>query len=230
MRMQASVFLAAAVLAAGAGAQNQVQQRLAEIKQAAAANKQALARYTWQDQQTVSVKGEVKKQALYQVRLGPDGKPQKTLISSTPESADGARGGRVKRHVVEKKTHEFEQYAQQVGALAQSYAHPEPQLLQQAFQRGNVTLGSAGAPGQVELIVRNYIKPNDSVRYIFDRNQRAIQRIEVASYLTNPQDAVTMSIQFARLPDGTNHVAETTINGVSKQLVVHEANSNYAKA
>jgi hypothetical protein len=231
MRMQATVFLAAAALAAGAGAQDpQVQERVAEIQQAAAANKQALAQYTWQEQQTVSVKGEVKKQSLYQVRLGSDGKPQKTLIGSTPEAANGARRGPVRRRAVEKKTEEFEQYAQQVGALAQSYAHPEPQLLRQAFQQGNATLGSAGAPGEIELIVRNYIKPNDSVRFIFNRAQRAIDRVEVASYLTDPQDAVTMSIQFARLPDGTNHVADMTVNGVSRQLVVRSQNSNYVRA
>ncbi len=227
----ATVLFAAAVFAAGAAAQNpQLQQRVAEIKEAAAANKRSLAQYTWQDQQTVSVKGEVKKQALYQVRLGPDGKPQKTLLSSTPAPSDGVSGGRVKRHVVEKKKGEFEQYSQQVGALAQSYAQPDPQRLQQAFERGNVTLGSAGAPGEVQLIVTNYLKPNDSVRFIFNRPQKAIQRVEVSSYLTNPQDAVTMQIQFAKLPDGTNHVANMTVNGVSKQLIVNEQNSNYVKA
>jgi hypothetical protein len=45
-------------------AQNpQLQEHIAEIKQASAA-KQALARYTWQEQQTISIKGEVKKTQL----------------------------------------------------------------------------------------------------------------------------------------------------------------------
>jgi hypothetical protein len=39
-----------------------------------------------------------------------------------------------------------------------------------------------------------------------------------------------MQIQFARLPDGTNHVATMTINGVSKQLTVQDQNSNYVRA
>ncbi len=43
-------------------AQNSMlQQRVQEIKQSAAANKKALARYTWEEQQTISLKGEVKK-------------------------------------------------------------------------------------------------------------------------------------------------------------------------
>ena len=49
-----------------AAAQNpQMEQKVAEIKQASAANKQALARYTWQEQQAISLKGEVKKTVSY---------------------------------------------------------------------------------------------------------------------------------------------------------------------
>lgn len=225
----ASLLSLAAAVAIGAAAQNPlVEQRLVEIKQAAAANKQALSRYTWQEKQIVSVNGQVKKESLYQVRLGPNGEQQKTLIMSTPEAAKPG-GGPLRRHIVEKKTGEFEQYAQQVGALAHSYAQPNPQRLQQAFESGNVALGPSG-PGQFELIVTNYLKPGDSVHYIFSRPQHAIQRVVVSSYLTNPSDAVTMDVQFAKLPDGTNHVASTTINGVSKQLVVQDTNSNYVRA
>jgi hypothetical protein len=49
----------------------------------------------------------------------------------------------------------------------------------------------------------------------------------VASYLNDPKDAVTISAEFAQLPDGTNHVASTLINGESKQLTVNDVNSNY---
>src|SRR6476620_4687130 len=46
-----------------ARAQNQeLQQHIAEIKQAAAKNKQALAQYTWVEQVNISLKGEQKKQ------------------------------------------------------------------------------------------------------------------------------------------------------------------------
>ena len=51
--------------------------------------------------------------------------------------------------------------------------------------------------------------------------------VRVASYLNDPKDAVNISAQFAQLPDGTNHVASTLIDGVSKQLTVNDQNSNY---
>ena len=50
---------------------------------------------------------------------------------------------------------------------------------------------------------------------------------QVASYLTDPSDAVTIAVQFAKLPDGTNHVATMQVNGVSKQLGVMTQNSMY---
>jgi uncharacterized protein YpmB len=62
-------------------AQNpELQQRLAEVKQAMAQNKQAFAQYTWVEQVTISLKGEQKKQEHFQVRVGPDGKQQKTSL------------------------------------------------------------------------------------------------------------------------------------------------------
>lgn len=44
-----------------------LQEKLADIKQSSAANKQALARYTWLEQQTISLKGEMKKTQQFQV-------------------------------------------------------------------------------------------------------------------------------------------------------------------
>ena len=43
-------------------------------------------------------------------------------------------------------------------------------------------------------------------------------------------DAVTVAVQFAKLPDGTNHVATVQVNGVSKQLGVQIQNSAYQPA
>jgi len=76
----------------------ELQQRVADIKEAMARNKQALASYSWNEVVTISLKGEEKKQEHFQVRLGPDGKPQKTSLD--PPDTDQPSGGRLKRHVV----------------------------------------------------------------------------------------------------------------------------------
>src|SRR5271163_927198 len=177
-------------------AQNpQMIQKLEEVKQASAANKAALAHYIWNEQQTISLKGEVKKTTTYQVSIGPDGQQQKTELSAS--QAPPPSGGRIKQRIVEKKKDEFQEYGQQIAALVKQYTPPDPQLLQQAYQKGNVSLQMGGAAGTVSLVIKNYLKPGDSMTLVFNEAQKAMQSVQVASYLSDPSDAVTMSIQFA---------------------------------
>jgi hypothetical protein len=225
----ASAFTALILSASPAVAQSPaLQQRLAEIKQASAANKQALSHYTWQEAQTTSIKGDVKKQQLFQVRVGPDGQQQKSEVNAAPPAQPS--GGRLKRHIVAKKTAEFKDYGEQIADLARQYTRPDPGRLQQAFQQGNVLLQLGGGEGQVTLIIKNYFKPGDSVTLVFNREQKAVQSVRVSTYLDDPKDAVTIAARFAKLPDGTNHVTGTQVNGVSKQLTVVTQNSNYQPA
>jgi hypothetical protein len=211
-------------------AQNpQLEERVAQVQQAAATNKQALAYYTWQEQQTISIKGEVKKQTLFKVQIGPDGKPLKTEVDSDGESSPRALGHGLKHRIVEKKTEEYEGYAKQIAALAQAYAHPNPARLQQLLQQGNITLGSAGFLGEFQLVVQNYLKQGDSMTLLFNPRQKLLVSVQVTSYLNDPQDAATISAQFAQLPGGPNHVASMLINGASKHLTMAIQNSDYQK-
>ena len=209
-------------------AQNpELQERVAEIKGAAAKNKQALASYSWNEVVTISLKGEQKKQEHFQVRLGPDGKPQKTSLDPPAEAAPPS-GGRLKQHVVAKKKEEFSDYADAMKALAQQYVPPDGALLQQAYAKGNITLGpTAGAPNEVQLVVHNYLKPQDSMTLVFDKEQKALMSLQIASYMSDPKDAMTLKVTFSRLPDGTNHVNTVVMDGASKQLNVATQNSNY---
>lgn len=224
------VTLAVVLALTGVMAMAQSQQmadKLMAIKQAQATNKQKLAQYTWQETETISIKGNVKDTKVYQVQIGPNGQPQKTEVNDQ-KAQSGGREGRVKEHVIEKKTEEYQQYGQQIGALAKQYTTPDPERLMQAKQAGNVSL-QMGGNGTVSLVIKNYVKQGDSVTMTINDQTHSPVSVEVASYLNDPKDAVNISAQFAQLPDGTNHVASTTINGVSKQLTVNEQNSNYQK-
>jgi hypothetical protein len=220
-----TAFAALVLCAPPATAQNvALQERLAQVKQASAANKQALSHYNWQESVTTSIKGEVKKQQLFLVNVGPDGQQQKSEINAQP---DQASGGPLKRHIVAKKKAEYKDYGGQIADLARRYTQPDPDRLQQAYQQGNISMQLGGGETMMTLVIKNYIKPNDSVTLVFNKQNKAIQSIRVASYLDDPTDAVTIAAQFAKLPDGTNHVTGTQINGVSKQLTVVTQNSNY---
>jgi hypothetical protein len=211
-----------------ASAQNpELQQKVAEVKEAMAANKQALAQYTWQEQVTVSLKGEQKKQEHFQVRLGPDGKPQKQSLDA-PQAPAAPSGGRIKQRVVEKKKDEYKDYVDQIKALIQQYVPPDKDMLGQAAQKGNIALGPAGgAPGQYQLVLSNYVKQGDNMTLVFDKERKALVSVTVASYLSDPKDAVNVSVTFAGIPGGPNHVASQSIDGVSKQLTIVITNSLY---
>jgi hypothetical protein len=201
----------------------ELQKRVAEIKQYLSLNKIVLAQYRWQESRTVSVKGEVKKEELFQVQIGSDGQPQKTNLD--PDESSGGRKHGIKHRIKE----DYENYGKEIAALAQSYGQPEPGRVQQLFEQGNVLLGSAGAPNEVKLVINGYQKPGDSVTIVFNKTQQAIQSVHISTYLNDPQDIVTISQQYAQLPNGPNHVASTIVDGVSKQLTVQMQNSNYQK-
>jgi hypothetical protein len=205
-------------------AQNsELQQRVTEVKQAMSLNKQVLAQYTWQEQQTVSVKGEVKKQELFQVQMGPNGQPQKTNLD--PDEQSGGRKHGIKHRIKE----DYENYGKEMADLAQSYTQNDPGKLQYLYEQGKVLLGSAGAPNDVKIVIQGYVKQGDSVTIIFDKNQRLIRSFQISSYLDDPQDVVTIAAQCAQLPNGPNHVASTQVNGERKQMTVAILNTNYQK-
>jgi hypothetical protein len=208
-------------------AQNpEMQQRVAEVKEDAARNKQLLAQYTWVEQVTISLKGEQKKQEHFQVRLGPDGKPQKTSLDPPP--APPEHEGRLKKHIVEKKTEEYKEYADQIKALIQQYVPPEKDLIEQARQKGNIMLGpAAGAAGDYRLVFSNYLKQGDNMTLVLDKTRKDLVSLSIATYLSDPSDAVNVSVTFSQVPGGPNHVSGETINGVSKQLTIAIQNSNY---
>jgi len=205
----------------------ELQERVAEVKQAVAKNKQQLGQYMWDQLVIISLKGEQKKQEHFQVRLGPDGKPQKTSLD--PPEQPQESGGRLKRHIVEKKKEEYKDYAENMKSLVQLYVPPERELLDHAYEQGNIMIGPApgGVPNEFRLVIKDYLKPGDSFTLFFDKAQKELQRIEIASYIDDPKDAVNLTVQFSRLPDGTNHVSNLIVDGVKKQLNVAIQNSNY---
>src|SRR5215469_15404548 len=162
-------------------AQNpELQQKVAELKQASAMNKQALAQYTWNQQVAISLKGEVKKTEHFQVQLGPDGKPQKTSLDPPPQPPE--HEGRLKKRIVEKKKEEYKDYADQIKALIQQYVPPEKDLIAQALQKGNIAPApEAGTAGQFKLVISNYLKQGDNMTLVIDKTQKDLASLSIAS-------------------------------------------------
>ncbi len=78
-------------------------------------------------------------------------------------------------------------YADQIKALAQQYIPPDKDAIQDAFSKGNISItpGASGT-GDVKIVIVNCVKHGDSMTLMFDKNQKQISSIKIASYLTDP--------------------------------------------
>src|ERR1039457_5228821 len=178
MALALTVAISAGVLAiTAAAAQNQqMKQKLMAIKDAQAANKQKLAQYTWQETETISIKGNVKDTKVYQIQIF-NGQQQKTLVNDQKAGSSGGREGRVKEHAIEKKTEEYEEYGQSIGALAKQYTTPNPEALMQAKQAGNISLQPGS--GTVSLVIKNYLKQGDSMTMTINEQTHSPVSVQV---------------------------------------------------
>jgi hypothetical protein len=136
-------------------------------------------------------------------------------------------GGRLKQRVIEKKKEEMQEYMGEVKGLLAQYVPPDPQKMEQAKQAGNFSLNPV--PGAMNLIFTNYAQPGDRMTLTFDTNAKKVSSVSVNTYMGEAKDTVTLQVQMASLPDGTNYAQQTVLNAAAKNLVVTTTNTNYQK-
>jgi hypothetical protein len=217
---------ALALIASYAFSQNPaLQQKLAVLKQAAAQNKQRLMHYQWNETQQVALKGETKSTKVFLCQYGPNGQVNKTEVGD--QQAAAPSGGRLKQRIIEKKKEEMQDYMGDVKGVLALYVPPDPHKMQQAFQAGNVSFTPVN--GAVNIIFKNYAQPNDMMTVTFNEATKSISHVDVNTYTQSPDQVVTLNVQFATLPDGTNYQQQSVLDAKAKNLVVTTTNSNYTK-
>jgi hypothetical protein len=211
--------------AAAQGMNPEIAHKLAAAKASVAQNQQALHQYTWTGQTQVFLRGEVKKTEEDICRYGPDGKVQKTPLGS-PASERTMRG--IRGRIAEKVKDDLTDFLEQARSLIQDYVPPAPQLMQESYGRGDVSLGQAG-PGTVQLQFGSYLKPGDSLAFDFQPAEKRLVKLNVNTYMDKPSEPLTLEVVFATLPDGTNYAASIILDAPSRHLQVVTTNSNYQK-
>ena len=239
LKMAVSPLAAVFIFAGNGGAQDPkqaLQEKVATLRQSMAQNQAALRQYSWTARTRISLKGEVKKTTESLCRYGPDGKVEKTPLgapasSAQPQSGGGRQrrgGGAMKERIVEKKKDEMQDYMERAVALIHNYVPPSPERIQAAVQAGNVSPGQAGAD-QVQIKFSNYLKSGDAMVLTLDKSAKALRQVAIESYLDDQKDAVTLQVDFAKLPDGPSYAAATTFTAAAKKIQVVTQNSNYQK-
>lgn len=206
------------------GAQD-LQQKLEAAKQAAAANQKALRSYTWLEKTELSLKGEVKATKVDSCAYGPDGKVKKTPVVEPPPPQQG-RG--LKGRVVAKKTDEMKDELEATAALIQQYVPPDPGLMQVVMNAGTASIAQAG-PDAVALKFPGYVKKDDALTLTFEKAIKTLRQIDVATWLDEPKNKVTLRVVMQALPDGTSYSSTIVLSIPSSKIEVRVAKSNYQK-
>lgn len=202
-----------------------VQQRLATAKQAAADNQKALRAYSWLEKTELSLKGEVKATKVDACRYGADGRAQETPIVTPPpqETKRGLRG-----KVVAKKTGEMKEELESSAHLIQQYVPPQPDLMQLVINAGTASIAQAG-PGAATLTFPGYVKAGDALKLTFDTAVKSLRQIDVATWLNKPDHTVNLRVTMESLPDGTSHPGVVTLTIPNDHIEVRVTKSNYQR-
>lgn len=225
MLVIATGVLAASMLPsvpASAQAGGELQQKLAAVKQSAAENQQRLHHYQWVETTQLTLNGDQKPPSQSMCMYGPNGQVQKTQISAPPPPPSG---GRMKQRIIANKTAEMKDYMGQVKTLLALYVPPNGQHMQEAFGAGNASLVPGG--GSTQLVFKNYAQQGDQMTLTFNMATKKITSLNVNTWMDDPKDVVTLAVQFATLPDGTNYSQQSVLNATAKKLVVTTTSSNY---
>jgi hypothetical protein len=224
--LPALLVLLGAMPCTAQGAGEDLQERVAALKQSLAQSQKALRTYQWVETTTVSMKGEVKSQKQMSCYYGADGALQKLPISATPppKKKGGLRG-----KIAESKKEELTQAMQQAVALVKSYVPPDSALIQKAVDAGKASIEILQPGKIVRLVFRDYRLPGDSLGITMDLTTNRLAGIAVATYLGQPSSPVDMNVSMGVLNDGTSYAATTQLALKSEQLTVTVANTGYKR-
>ena len=202
-----------------------LQQKLAAVKQSIAANQQALRSYTWLEKTELSLKGEVKATKVDSCRYGPDGKVQKTPVVQPPP-AEKKRGIRGK--IVANKTEEMKDELQATVALIQQYIPPDPGQIQVVMNAGTASVSQAG-PQNLAFTFPGYVKAGDALTITFDRAITGLRQIDVKTWLDKPEEPATLRVVMQSMPNGISFPGSIVLSIPASKIEVRITKSNYQK-
>lgn len=211
------VAFCAAQMATGGG--GQMAENMAE-------NSKKLKQYTYLQKTEVFLKGEARSTKVDQVHYDSSGQKVVVPVSSTPsaEGQQGGGGGRLRQRVVEKKKDEMKDYIERLVGLMGQYLPPNGDRIKAAMPRAQITPPSGG---EAKIALPDYLKQGDTMTLSIEPATKALSKILINSSLD--EDPVKFTIDFAKLPDGTNYPSMTSIQSPSKELEIRVTTSDYHK-
>ena len=134
-----------------------LEQQITAISAVEAENQKALTEYSWQEQETITFKGKLQSQRLFEVQPRPDGRISRTPLDLPEENLSQTESRGMQKWVTEKKKRAVMMSAQEMKELAETYVHFDTELLRRAYERGDVAnepkIGRASCRERVYVLV-----------------------------------------------------------------------------
>jgi len=220
--------VAALVLAGPLWGQSpEVQERVVALKKTLQDDQTKLKQYEWIETTIVSVKGKETVRMQNRCYWGEEGKLQKVPVVA-PEEPKKKRG--LRGRIAEKKKEEMTDYMKSAVEIVKLYVPPDPNRIGAAKDKGKASLHMIQPGKRVRLEFRDYRLAGDMLGVEIDLTNNHLLGLKVATYLSDPKDAVTLNVKFASLKDGTGYPAKTILDAKAKEIKVTVENSGYRKA
>ena len=160
-------------------------------------------------------------------RFGADGTVMKIPVGPEQASQQQIPTRGLKGKIAQKKVGEMKDYTDRLKSLIGHYVPPDPAKLRVAVQTGNTNMNATS--GVATMTFNDYYKAGDNVQFALNTEAKKLLSYNVSTYLDDPKkDIVTLSNNFAALPDGTGYLQQAVLDAKSKQIQVTTTNSNYS--
>lgn len=201
---------------------------VAAIKQSLQTSMAALRQYQWVETTVVSYKGEEKSRTQNSCVYGADGKVQKTPIAA-PAKDEGKQPKGLRGKVVANKKEDMSDAMKEAVALVKQYVPPDPARIQAAKEAGRVTVTPPDPKGQVQVVIKDYVKAGDSLTLDVNAARDRISGVTVATFTDSAKDVVDLKVAFSAFADGTVYPATINLQVAAQNLAVAVDNSDYKK-
>ena len=182
---------------------------------AMAANTKRIVQYEWKQRITVIRKGSPTEPVIDQIRFGTDGQMQRTTISAPEQKEMRGLRGKIAAGVKEDVKDMME--------LAGRYNKPQ----QMAAVVRKAQISQTPGTGTTRLEANGLIEPTDSVTLLVNSTTHLAIHIDIKTvYNGGP---MTVSQDYAPLPDGPNVMKSMRVSAPKKELVVNVDSYDYVR-
>jgi hypothetical protein len=210
----------------GLFAQADMQETVAMIKKNLADSKEKIKKYEWIETTTTFMDGEQKSLKQCQCYYSVDGKLTKveTGASTKAKTPGGLRG-----KIAANKKEELTDYMKNSIAKIHTYLPPEPEKIQKIYAGGLVSIQVLEPGKKFKLSFPDYNEKGDMLTISVDKANQKLIGASVSTSVDDPKEKVVFNTTYNSLPDGTQYVANTTLDAQAKKVKIVIENSGYKK-